>query len=126
MSRAPSPSLIQLLASAKGRLQLPPRPTRLFNIDKTCRFGFIKYHNFIDAENAIRGFYYRNYEAKYARVWLHTLSVSLNKLTPLQVGHNERLKTLANPNNTNLYLSNLPKNMNEAVCTYSFGHVCFH
>ncbi|KAI4236895.1 MAG: hypothetical protein LQ349_002256 [Xanthoria aureola] len=60
-------------------------------------FGFIKYHNFIDAENAIRGFYYRNYEAKYARV-----------------GHNERLKTLANPNNTNLYLSNLPKNMNEA------------
>ncbi|KAI4280035.1 MAG: hypothetical protein L6R38_004772 [Xanthoria sp. 2 TBL-2021] len=60
-------------------------------------FGFIKYHNFNDAENAIRGFYYRNYEAKYARV-----------------GHNERLKTLANPNNTNLYLSNLPKNMNEA------------
>ncbi|KAL8731611.1 MAG: hypothetical protein Q9166_003299 [cf. Caloplaca sp. 2 TL-2023] len=31
-----------------------------------------------------------------------------------EVGHNERLKTLANPNNTNLYLSNLPKNMNEA------------
>ncbi|KAL8834280.1 MAG: hypothetical protein Q9170_003825 [Blastenia crenularia] len=60
-------------------------------------FGFIKYHNFIDAENCIRGFYYRKYEAKYARV-----------------GHNERLKTLANPNNTNLYLSNLPKNMNEA------------
>ncbi|KAL8928897.1 MAG: hypothetical protein Q9172_000735 [Xanthocarpia lactea] len=60
-------------------------------------FGFIKYHNFNNAENCIRGFYYRKYEAKYARV-----------------GHNERLKTLANPNNTNLYLSNLPKNMNEA------------
>ncbi|KAL8719007.1 MAG: hypothetical protein Q9225_003927 [Loekoesia sp. 1 TL-2023] len=60
-------------------------------------FGFIKYHNYNDAENCIRGFYYRKYEAKYARV-----------------GHNERLKTLANPNNTNLYLSNLPKNMNEA------------
>ncbi|KAI4172047.1 MAG: hypothetical protein LQ343_003794 [Gyalolechia ehrenbergii] len=60
-------------------------------------FGFIKYHNYTDAENCIRGFYYRKYEAKYARV-----------------GHNERLKTLANPNNTNLYLSNLPKNMNEA------------
>lgn len=54
------------------------------------------------------------------------LPVSLNKLTPLQVGHNERLKTLANPNNTNLYLSNLPKNMNEAVRTYSLGHFCFH
>ncbi|KAL9596326.1 MAG: hypothetical protein Q9219_005880 [cf. Caloplaca sp. 3 TL-2023] len=60
-------------------------------------FGFIKYFNYNDAENCIRGFYYRKYEAKYARV-----------------GHNERLKTLANPNNTNLYLSNLPKNMNEA------------
>ncbi|KAL9000143.1 MAG: hypothetical protein Q9169_001218 [Polycauliona sp. 2 TL-2023] len=60
-------------------------------------FGFIKYHNFVDAENSIRGFYYRNYEAKFARV-----------------GHNERLKTLSNPDNTNLYLSNLPKNMNEA------------
>ncbi|KAL8930946.1 MAG: hypothetical protein Q9208_000047 [Pyrenodesmia sp. 3 TL-2023] len=60
-------------------------------------FGFIKYHNFEEAENCIRGFYYRKYEAKFARV-----------------GHNERLKTLANPHNTNLYLSNLPKNMNEA------------
>lgn len=38
------------------------------------------------------------------------------RLTVSQVGHNERLKTLANPNNTNLYLSNLPKSMNEAVC----------
>lgn len=60
-------------------------------------FGFIKYFNYTDAENCIRGFYYRKYEAKYARV-----------------GHNERLKTLANPDNTNLYLSNLPKSMNEA------------
>ncbi|KAI4148896.1 MAG: hypothetical protein LQ341_001452 [Variospora aurantia] len=60
-------------------------------------FGFIKYLNFNDAENCIRGFYYRKYEAKFARV-----------------GHNERLKTLANPDNTNLYLSNLPKSMNEA------------
>ncbi|KAL8682251.1 MAG: hypothetical protein Q9186_001710 [Xanthomendoza sp. 1 TL-2023] len=69
-------------------------------VDTTGRckgFGFIKYKNFNDAENCIRGFYYRKYEAKFARV-----------------GHNARLKTLANPNNTNLYLSNLPKNMNEA------------
>ncbi|KAL8782666.1 MAG: hypothetical protein Q9213_005205 [Squamulea squamosa] len=70
----------------------------IVDTDGRCKgFGFIKYHNYIDAENCIRGFYYRKYEAKYARV-----------------GHNERLKTLANPNNTNLYLSNLPKNMNEA------------
>lgn len=32
------------------------------------RFGFIRYTNFIEAENAIRGFFYRGYEAKFARV----------------------------------------------------------
>ncbi|KAL8807268.1 MAG: hypothetical protein Q9182_000773 [Xanthomendoza sp. 2 TL-2023] len=70
----------------------------IVDINGHCKgFGFIKYLNYNDAENCIRGFYYRKYEAKFARV-----------------GHNERLKTLANPDNTNLYLSNLPKNMNEA------------
>lgn len=81
-----------------------------------CSFGFIKYHNFNDAENCIRGFYYRKYEAKYARVrHPRAFIISASDLIFFQVGHNERLKTLANPNNTNLYLSNLPKNMNEAV-----------
>lgn len=32
------------------------------------RYGFIKYYNFVDAENCIRGFYYRGYEAKFAKV----------------------------------------------------------
>lgn len=34
----------------------------------SCRFGFIKYHNFIAAENCIRAFYHLGYEAKFARV----------------------------------------------------------
>lgn len=32
------------------------------------RFGFIKYHNFEDAENCIRGFHYLGYEVSFARV----------------------------------------------------------
>jgi hypothetical protein len=31
-------------------------------------FGFIKYHNFEDAENCIRGFHYLGYEVSFARV----------------------------------------------------------
>lgn len=32
------------------------------------------YHNYIDAENCIRCFYYLGYEAKYAKVlWIETL-----------------------------------------------------
>ena len=37
-------------------------------INRFCRFGFIKYHNFIDGENCIRGFFHWGYEAKWARV----------------------------------------------------------
>nr|POE72158.1 sporulation-specific protein 5 [Quercus suber] len=48
-------------------------------------FGFVKYHNYEDAENCIRGFHYLGYE----------------------------LKTFADEGNTNLYVSNLPKSMNE-------------
>ena len=39
---------------------------RFINTERS--FGFIKYHNFEEAENCIRGFYYRKYEAKFARV----------------------------------------------------------
>jgi RNA recognition motif-containing protein len=35
------------------------------------RFGFIKYHNFEDAENCIRGFHYLGYEVSFARVRDH-------------------------------------------------------
>ena len=33
-------------------------------------FGFIMYHNYFDAENCIRCFYYLGYEAKFAKVSL--------------------------------------------------------
>lgn len=32
------------------------------------RFGFVKYHNYEDAENCIRGFHYLGYEVSFARV----------------------------------------------------------
>jgi len=59
-------------------------------------FGFIKYHNFGDAENCIRGFHYLGYETSYARE-----------------SFNVKLKKLSDEANTNLYVSNIPKNMNE-------------
>jgi RNA recognition motif-containing protein len=34
-------------------------------------FGFIKYHNFEDAENCIRGFHHLGYEVSFARVSHH-------------------------------------------------------
>ncbi|MCJ1433347.1 hypothetical protein MMC27_002707 [Xylographa pallens] len=61
-------------------------------------FGFIKYHNFIDGENCIRGFFHWGYEAKWARI-----------------SHNEKLKTLGDNENTNLYVANLPLTFNEAT-----------
>lgn len=36
--------------------------------DINCRFGFIKYNSYFDAENCIRAFFYLGYEAKFARV----------------------------------------------------------
>lgn len=32
------------------------------------RYGFVKYHNFKDAENCIRGFHHLGYETSFARV----------------------------------------------------------
>ncbi|KAL9102957.1 MAG: hypothetical protein Q9163_001944 [Psora crenata] len=69
-------------------------------------FGFIKYHNYVDAENCIRGFYHRGYEAKFARK-----------------SHNSRLKDLASPDNTNLYVSNLPRLITEAGLQAMFASV---
>lgn len=59
-------------------------------------FGFIKYHNFEDAEDCIRGFHYLGYEVSFARESFYA-----------------KLKKFADENNTNLYVSNIPKNMNE-------------
>ncbi|PVH94928.1 hypothetical protein DM02DRAFT_660611 [Periconia macrospinosa] len=59
-------------------------------------FGFIKYHNFEDAEDCIRGFHYLGYEVSFARESFYS-----------------KLKKFSDENNTNLYVSNIPKCMNE-------------
>ncbi|KAK4544329.1 hypothetical protein LTR36_004220 [Oleoguttula mirabilis] len=59
-------------------------------------FGFVKYHNYEDAENCIRGFHYLGYEVSFARESFYS-----------------KLKTFQDDGNTNLYVSNLPKSMNE-------------
>ncbi|KAJ4332803.1 hypothetical protein N0V87_008088 [Didymella glomerata] len=59
-------------------------------------FGFIKYHNFEDAEDCIRGFHYLGYEVSFARESFYS-----------------KLKKFSDEGNTNLYVSNVPKNMNE-------------
>lgn len=40
----------------------------LYVANTKISFGFIRFHNFVDAENCIRVFYFLGYEAKYARV----------------------------------------------------------
>lgn len=59
-------------------------------------FGFIRYHNFDDAENCIRGFHYLGYETSFARESFYS-----------------KLKKFADEHNTNLYISNIPRNINE-------------
>ncbi|KAI5804974.1 hypothetical protein EDC01DRAFT_610192 [Geopyxis carbonaria] len=63
----------------------------------TCKgYGFARYETIEEAENCIRGLVSLKYEAGFARE-----------------SFNARLKTLADPNSTNVYVSNLPRDMNE-------------
>ncbi|RKF55203.1 Poly binding protein [Golovinomyces cichoracearum] len=65
---------------------------------ETCKgFGFAKYFNVRDSELCIRGFYKLGYEVGFARE-----------------SFNSRLKAEGDEASTNLYVSNLPKNMTEA------------
>lgn len=54
---------------AKGKLaatasrRIPSAPLT------SSRYGFIMYHNYDDAENCIRAFYFLGYEAKFAKVF---------------------------------------------------------
>ncbi|KAF2226903.1 hypothetical protein BDZ85DRAFT_190593 [Elsinoe ampelina] len=59
-------------------------------------FGFVRFHNYKDAENCIRGFHHLGYEVSFARESFYS-----------------KLKAIADDHNTNLYVSNLPKSMNE-------------
>ncbi|KAK5660216.1 hypothetical protein OQA88_12750 [Cercophora sp. LCS_1] len=60
-------------------------------------FGFAKFADVRDSEKCIRGFYQLGYEVGFARE-----------------SFNARLKAEGDECSTNLYLSNLPKNLNEA------------
>ncbi|KAH8594491.1 hypothetical protein B0O99DRAFT_625068 [Bisporella sp. PMI_857] len=60
-------------------------------------FGFAKYYDVRDSELCIRGFYKLGYEVGFARE-----------------SFNSRLKAEGDDESTNLYVSNLPKNMTEA------------
>lgn len=77
------------------------------------RFGFVKYHNYEDAENCIRGFHYLGYEVSFARVSSLTSRSPPHLLTISKESFYSKLKAFADEANTNLYVSNLPKTMNE-------------
>jgi hypothetical protein len=77
-------------------------------------FGFAKYFDVRDAELCIRGFYKLGYEVGFARVCESYLK-SEYPLTTLQESFNSRLKAEGDENSTNLYVSNLPRDMTEAV-----------
>ncbi|KAF2432635.1 hypothetical protein EJ08DRAFT_585251 [Tothia fuscella] len=66
-------------------------------------FGFIKYHNFEDAENCIRGFHFLGYEVSFARESFYA-----------------KLKKFSDESNTNLYVSNIPRTMNEHELSLCF------
>ncbi|TID25763.1 putative transporter [Venturia nashicola] len=70
----------------------------------SCKgFGFIKYHNFEDAENCIRAFHWLGYEVSFARESFYA-----------------KLKKFSDEANTNLYVSNIPRNMNEHELSVQF------
>jgi RNA recognition motif-containing protein len=77
-------------------------------------FGFIKYHNFDDAEACIRGFHFLGYEVSFARVRAANY-ISLAHAEFKQESFYAKLKKFADESNTNLYVSNIPRNMNEHV-----------
>ncbi|KAL2023417.1 hypothetical protein VTK56DRAFT_2774 [Thermocarpiscus australiensis] len=67
-------------------------------------FGFAKFADVRDSEKCIRGFYHLGYEVGFARE-----------------SFNARLKAEGDETSTNLYLSNLPKRLNETELTAIFA-----
>ncbi|OBT60054.1 hypothetical protein VE03_10321 [Pseudogymnoascus sp. 23342-1-I1] len=64
---------------------------------RACKgFGFVEYFDVRDSEKCIRGFYAQGYEVSFAKE-----------------SFNSRLKAKGDHSSTNLYVSNLPKSMNE-------------
>ncbi|KAJ9656649.1 hypothetical protein H2201_008476 [Coniosporium apollinis] len=73
-----------------------PSATSSLAMLTSISFGFIRYHNLEDANDCIRGFHFLGYEVSFAREPFHF-----------------KLKALSDESNTNLYVSNIPKNMDE-------------
>jgi hypothetical protein len=80
-------------------------------------FGFACYNSYQEAENCIRGFYSLGYDVSFARVNEKPSSKKDKAATSHthQESFNARLKALSDPTSTNLYVSNLPRSMTEAV-----------
>lgn len=70
----------------------------LWQETKRCRFGFAKFKHVRDSEKCIQAFYLLGYEVGFARE-----------------SFNARLKAEGDEESTNLYISNLPKSVTEAV-----------
>ncbi|KAH9887179.1 hypothetical protein F4778DRAFT_797630 [Xylariomycetidae sp. FL2044] len=83
-------------------------------------FGFAKFCNVRDSEMCIRGFYRLGYEVGFARVKAaipqccqkHAYEAQANLWIP-QESFNSRLKAEGDDDSTNLYISNLPKDITE-------------
>ncbi len=83
------------------------------------RFGFAKYYDIHDSELCIKGFYKLGYEVGFARVCVPQC-LGRRIITDVdQESFNSRLKAEGDETSTNLYVSNLPRNMKEAVSSSS-------
>jgi hypothetical protein len=87
--------LTQQLVLAKGMCTSSSFSTYCLTFSS---FGFAKFADVHDSEKCIRGFYELGYEVGFARE-----------------SFNARLKAEGDESSTNLYLSNLPKDINETV-----------
>ncbi|KAL2167146.1 hypothetical protein VTG60DRAFT_1665 [Thermothelomyces hinnuleus] len=95
-------SLTRPLALAKGKSFW--RSSNRSLADGVGRFGFAKFADVRDSEKCIRGFYHLGYEVGFARE-----------------SFNARLKAEGDETSTNLYLSNLPKRLNESELNAIFA-----
>ena len=78
-----------------------------------------------DSEKCIKGFYYLGYEVGFARVGDERCLEFLTALGAdvMQESFNARLKAEGDDNSTNLYLSNLPKYLNEQVSHLAVSYI---
>lgn len=91
-----------------------------------CRFGFAKFKDVRDSEKCIQGFYLLGYEVGFARVSVacdlqQCPHINTRLTAAQQESFNARLKAEGDDGSTNLYISNLPKSITEAV-SFSLDH----